>query len=102
MVYKGQSSDVDSYSAFFDNGKCHQTDLFVRLLKRGITDVYMVGLAFDVCVAYSAIDAAHLGFNTVVIEDACRGVDLKSKEEMKKKFAARNIELLQVSDITKN
>ena len=67
-----------------------------------MTDAYLVGLAFDVCVAYSAIDAAHLGFNTVVIEDACRGVDLKSKEEMKRKFTELNIEILQVSDISKN
>ncbi len=101
-MYKGQCSDVDSYSAFFDNGKCHQTDLFLKLLKREVTDVYMVGLAFDVCVAYSAIDAAHLGFTTVVIEDACRGVDVKSKEEMKRKFAELDIKLLQFSDIIKN
>ena len=101
-MYKGQCSDVDSYSAFFDNGKCHQTDLFLKLLKRGVTDVYMVGLAFDVCVAYSAIDAAHLGFKTAVIEDACRGVDVKSKEEMKSKFAKLDIELLQFSAIVKN
>lgn len=99
MVYKGQRTEVDSYSTFFDNGKCFQTDLLLTLLKRGVSDVFMVGLAFDVCVAYSAIDAAHLGFNTIVIEDACRGVDLKTKEEMKKKFAELNIKLLQSSDI---
>ena len=101
-MYKGQCSDVDSYSAFFDNGKYQQTDLFLKLLKREVTDVYMVGLAFDVCVAYSAIDAAQLGFTTVVIEDACRGVDVKSKEEMKRKFAELDIKLLQFSDIIKN
>lgn len=99
MVYKGQHSDVDSYSAFFDNGKCNQTDLFLNLLKRGVTDVYVVGLAFDVCVAYSAIDAAHLGFNTSVIDDACRGVDLKSKDEMKRKFAESGIEILLCSNV---
>lgn len=98
-MYKGQSSYVDSYSAFWDNGHLAHTDLFVEFLRRGISEVYLCGLAFDICVAYSAEDAAILGFNTFVFDDACRAVDLKSKEETKTKFAKLGIKLLQGSDV---
>lgn len=97
VIYKGQSTDVDSYSAFWDNGNLHQTDLFLQLLNNGIVDVYLCGLAFDVCVAYSAADAAMFGFKTFVFEDACRSVDLNSKNETKKKFGSLGIKLVQSS-----
>ena len=65
---------MDSYSAFWTNGDCTQTSLFVDLLKRGVTDLYVCGLAFDVCVKETSIDAVGQGFKTHVIVDACRGV----------------------------
>jgi len=50
LIYKGNESDIDHYSCFFDNAKNHETKLRKELLKRGVTDVYLSGLAADVCV----------------------------------------------------
>lgn len=80
-IYKGTNPDVDSYSAFWDNNKIGETTLRQRLEEKNITDVYVCGLAYDVCVAATTIDALKLGYRTVLIEDCSRGVDL---EEIKK------------------
>jgi len=74
-VQKGQDRDVDSYSAFFDNARLHDTGLQSALKERGISDVDVVGLAFDYCVKATAIDAASLGFNTRVLLQGTRPVD---------------------------
>jgi nicotinamidase/pyrazinamidase len=74
---KGTDPAVDSYSGFFDNGHRRSTGLGDFLQNRGITDVYILGLATDYCVKFTALDARQLGFNTYLIEDACRGVELK-------------------------
>jgi len=89
IVKKGTDKKVDSYSCFFDNGQKHSTGLDHFLKEQNITDVFITGLATDYCVKYSAIDACRLGFNTFVIQDAVRGVNLnpgdvnKAFEEMK-------------------
>ena len=60
IVHKGTNSDVDSYSAFWDNNKLSQTKLVSELTKRGVTDVYVCGLAYDVCVGeYQAVQSCH-------------------------------------------
>ena len=74
---KGARSEVDSYSGFFDNGRLNATGLGDYLRERGVTNLYLLGLATDYCVKFTALDACHLGFKTLLIEDACRGVDLK-------------------------
>lgn len=71
---KGMDPRVDSYSAFFDNGRRHKTGLGDWLHGVGATEVHVVGLAADYCVAYTARDAAELGFNPVIIEDATRPI----------------------------
>ena len=76
IVRKGFHAEIDSYSAFLEADQTTSTGLEAYLKQRGITDVYLVGLATDFCVAYSALDAKKLGFNVYVIEDACRGIDL--------------------------
>lgn len=76
IFYKGIDKSVDSYSAFFDNAHLRETGLNDYLHDHDVTDVYLIGLATDYCVKYSALDAAQLGFNVYVIEDACRGVEL--------------------------
>lgn len=76
IFHKGIDSEIDSYSAFFDNEHLRSTGLGDYLRENGITDVYILGLATDYCVKYSALDARQLRFNTYVIADACRGVDL--------------------------
>ena len=77
IVLKGDDREIDSYSAFFDNGHRKTTGLGDYLKEHDVTEVYLVGLATDVCVKFTALDARALGLETFVIEDGCRGVDLK-------------------------
>lgn len=77
IFYKGTNPLMDSYSGFFDNGHRKATGLGAYLKAKGVTDVYLMGLATDYCVKFSALDAQQLGFNTYLIEDGCRGVNLK-------------------------
>ncbi len=74
---KGTDPRIDSYSGFFDNGHRKATGLGEYLKQQGVTDVFLCGLATDYCVKYSALDAVTLGFNTWLIPDACRGIDLE-------------------------
>lgn len=76
IIYKGTDSNIDSYSAFFDNGHLKSTGLSDYLKQKGITEVYLAGLATDYCVRFSALDAVNEGFGTFVVEDGCRGVEL--------------------------
>ena len=78
VFHKGTERNIDSYSTFFDNAHRRHTGLAHYLEKRGIKDIYVMGLALDYCVKYSALDARHLGLNTHVIVDGCRGIELKS------------------------
>jgi len=77
VFLKGTDKDIDSYSAFFDNGHRKSTGMGEYLKDRGVRDVYVCGLATDYCVNFTALDAAKLGFNVHLIEDASRGVNLK-------------------------
>lgn len=74
---KGVDPEIDSYSGFYDNGHRRGTGLAEYLRECGVTDVTICGLATDYCVKYSVLDALRLGFKTTVVEDACRGVNLK-------------------------
>ena len=76
VIRKGFRPDIDSYSAFFENDRKTPTGLEGYLRSRGITAVTLVGLATDFCVAYSALDAARLGFAVTVTMAACRAIDL--------------------------
>ena len=75
IVRKGTDPALDSYSAFFENDSKTPTGLHFYLKGLNVKSVYLAGLALDVCVYYSAMDALKLGFHTVVVEDACRGID---------------------------
>ncbi len=74
---KGTDPRIDSYSGFFDNGRRHSTGLADYLRQRGVSEVFVCGLATDYCVKFTALDAVELGFATRVVLDACRGVDLQ-------------------------
>ena len=76
VIRKGFRAAIDSYSAFFENDHETPTGLEGYLRTRGVTELTLVGLATDFCVAYSAIDAAKLGFAVTVLEGACRAIDL--------------------------
>ncbi len=76
VVRKGFRPEVDSYSAFFENDHSTSTGLDGYLRSRGVTELTFVGLATDYCVAYSALDAARLGFGARVLQGATRAIDL--------------------------
>ena len=76
VFHKGTDRTVDSYSGFFDNGHRNSTGLADWLRERWITRVYVMGLTTDYCVKATALDARELGFETWVIEDGCRPVEL--------------------------
>jgi nicotinamidase/pyrazinamidase len=75
VIRKGYRQQIDSYSAFLEADGKTPTGLTGYLRERGLTQVFLVGLATDFCVAWSALDARKAGFTTYVIEDACRGID---------------------------
>jgi nicotinamidase/pyrazinamidase len=77
ILRKGCNLGIDSYSAFIEGDRTTHTGLAGYLKERGIDSVFVVGLALDFCVAWSALDARTAGFNTWVIEDACRAIDLQ-------------------------
>lgn len=76
IIRKGFRSGIDSYSAFFENDRSTPTGLAGYLRERGLKKIFLVGLATDFCVYYSAVDARRLGFDAVVIESGCRAIDL--------------------------
>jgi nicotinamidase/pyrazinamidase len=77
ITKKGTDPAIDSYSAFFDNGHKKATDLHSFLQSRGTTHLHLAGIATDYCVLFTALDARQLGYRVTLIEDACRGVNLK-------------------------
>jgi nicotinamidase/pyrazinamidase len=89
IFFKGTDARVDSYSGLFDNGRRNSTGLAEYLHTKGVTDVGVCGLATDYCVKFTALDALREGFRVTLIEDACRGVNLrpgdveKAVEEMR-------------------
>ncbi len=94
VIRKGFRPAIDSYSAFFENDHETPTGLGGYLRERGISDLTLVGLATDFCVAYSAIDALRLGFTATVLLEACRAIDLGgSLAAMKEKMAAEGVVL---------
>jgi nicotinamidase/pyrazinamidase len=101
VFHKGVDPLIDSYSTFFDNAHRRHTGLAHYLRKRSIKDIYLMGLALDYCVKYSALDARQLGLNTHVILDGCRGIELepgdigRALDEMKRAGAV----LLKSSDL---
>jgi nicotinamidase/pyrazinamidase len=76
VIRKGFRSEIDSYSAFFENDHTTPTGLEGYLRARGVDHVILVGLATDFCVNFSAVDAAKLGFKTQVVESLCCAIDL--------------------------
>jgi len=80
---KGTDPTIDSYSGFFDNGHRRATGLGDFLNRQGVIDVFVLGLATDYCVKFTALDAVELGFRTTLIEDGCRGVNLAPDDSAK-------------------
>ena len=92
IIRKGYRRDIDFYLAFYENDHKTPTGLAGYLRERGLGRVFLAGLAFDFCVRYSAEDADRCGFEVVVIEDACRAIDVGgSVDPARRTFAERSI-----------
>ena len=100
ILRKGFHRQIDSYSAFFENDKQTPTGLAGYLRERGFKRIFMAGLAYDFCIRFSAVDAAGAGFEAVVIEDACRPVNLPgSVEGTNRALAAAKIRRIAASEL---
>jgi len=101
IFQKGTDSGIDSYSGFFDNGHRKSTGLGEWLKEQNVSEVFVCGLATDYCVKFTALDAVQAGLETSLIEDACRGVNLRpddvknAVEEMK----AAGVQILSSHDL---
>ena len=82
VIRKGSNPLIDSYSAFFENDRKTATGLDGYFKTLGIEKIYLVGLATDFCVNYSAQDAAKLGYKVSVFEEMCRAIDLNGSLEL--------------------
>ena len=101
ILRKGFRSQIDSYSAYFENDRTTATGLAGYLRERGLTRVFLAGLAYDFCVGYSALDARRLGFEAVVLRDACRAIDLNgSVEKMEAEYAKADVMLIETGTVS--
>ncbi len=106
-IRKGTDRRIDSYSALFDNAHHHgyrrATGLGELLARLGVTDVYVMGLATDYCVKFTALDARSLGLKTYVITDGCRGVNLRpgDHERALAELAAAGVRLVTEAAVSK-
>lgn len=100
ILRKGFHADIDSYSAFFENDRVTPTGLASYLRERGLKRIFLAGLAYDYCVAYSALDARRLNLPVVVIRDACRAIDLDgSVARMEAEFAKSGVTVIESPEI---
>jgi nicotinamidase/pyrazinamidase len=100
VIRKGHRREIDSYSAFYENDRRTPTGLAGYLGERGFARVFLVGLAFDFCVRYSCEDAVREGFDAIVIEDACRGIDVDgSMAETRRRLAELDVTCRQADDV---
>lgn len=98
VLRKGFRREIDSYSIFRENDRQTRTGLDAYLRERGLRRLFLAGLALDFCVAWSALDGRAAGYEVVVLEDACRAIDLDgSLERARRDMIAAGV-LLTVSD----
>jgi nicotinamidase/pyrazinamidase len=96
ILRKGFRAQIDSYSAFFENDRTTHTGLAGYLRERGLRRCFFVGLAYDFCVGYSALDARRLGFEAVILRDACRAIDLNgSVAQIEVQFRDAGVHVLE-------
>jgi nicotinamidase/pyrazinamidase len=101
VLRKGFRPQIDSYSAFFENDRTTPTGLAGYLRERGLARVFLAGLAYDFCVAYSALDASRLGFAVTIVRDACRAIDLNgSVAAVERQFNAAGVALIESSALS--
>lgn len=81
VIQKGTNSEIDSYSGFFDNDRQHSTGLDEFLKSKNVDRCFIIGLATDYCVKFTALDSVRCGFTTTVIQSGCRAVNLQPSDE---------------------
>lgn len=100
IIRKGCHQNIDSYSAFMEADRKTPTGLNGYLREHQINTVFIVGIATDFCVAWTAIDAAELGFDTYVIEDACKAIDLNgSLQQAWQDMSQKGVHRIETSSI---
>jgi nicotinamidase/pyrazinamidase len=100
ILRKGFRPAIDSYSAFFENDRTTATGLAGYLRERGLRRVFLAGLAFDFCVGWSAEDAHRQGFTAIVIDDACRGIDVDgSVAKTRRRLEALPVAFVESEDV---
>jgi nicotinamidase/pyrazinamidase len=99
IVRKGFRKDVDSYSAFLENDHRTSTGLAGYLRDRGLTSVFLCGLAWDYCVGFTALDGVTLGFDVTVIEDAVRGIAPETMATMAARWDAAGVKRIQSAEL---
>lgn len=96
---KGADTQIDSYSAFFDNGHLKSTGLAGYLKEKSAKQLYFCGLAADICVYYSIMDAHKEGFDCYLIEDAAKPLDNENFEKLKEEMRSKNIKIISSTEI---
>jgi nicotinamidase/pyrazinamidase len=100
VIRKGFRPTIDSYSALYENDRKTPTGLAGYLRERGLTRIFIAGLALDFCVRYSAEDARREGFAVTVIEDACRDIDVEgSVVATRESFAALGVAAVAAGEV---
>ena len=101
VLRKGMHRMIDSYSTFYENDRTTPTGLLGYLRERGVTRIFLAGLALDFCVRFSAEDARRENWAVAVVDDACRGIDIDgSVAATRKSFAALGISCLSAHDFS--
>ncbi|MFB9057781.1 bifunctional nicotinamidase/pyrazinamidase [Mariniflexile ostreae] len=96
---KGTDKSMDSYSAFYDNGRLKSTGLIGYLKEKGTTQLFLCGLAADICVYFSIHDAFNEGFKCFFIEDASQPLDYEQFNKQKKEMESLGIQVVSASNI---
>jgi nicotinamidase/pyrazinamidase len=100
ILRKGYRRAIDSYSTFYENDRTTPTGLGGYLRQRGLSRVFLAGLAFDYCVRFSAEDAHKDSFDVMVIEDACRSIAAQTQKETMTSLRERGIPIISTKDLT--
>ena len=96
---KGMDTEVDSYSGFYDNNHQLSTGLSGYLKEKGVSEIYFCGLAADICVYYSMLDAVLEGFSATLIEDASRPLYLEKFDDIKCEIAKHGVHIITSSEL---
>lgn len=99
ILRKGMNPEIDSYSAFFDNGHLKSTGLSGYLRERKVNEIYLTGLAGDYCVYYTAKDALKENFNVTFVEDAIRSIEINNFQKIKNELIPQGVKFINSNEL---